>query len=67
MRARARGGGLPDPPKLATALLGLGRISQLFEVHIEHLFRVGPVMSLSVVWRPSDSGQETSFPAAFCL
>lgn len=48
-RARARAGGVlprsPFPRKLGTALLRLGRISQLFKVLIEHLFSAGPVMS----------------------
>lgn len=34
VRARPRRG-LPGSPRLATALLGLGRVSQLFKVHIE--------------------------------
>lgn len=67
MRACARAGGgvaLP-PPKLATALLGLERISQLFKVHIEHLFRAGPVMSLSVIWSPLVVGKKLAFLLRF--
>lgn len=59
-RRKGRGVWL-SPSQLATALLGLGRISQLFKVHFEHLFRAGPVMALSVIWRHSESGQETTF------
>lgn len=62
--ARAEGGSLPPthPPAKSSRLpcSAWGGFLNFFKVHIEHLFRAGPVMSLSVIWSLSGRGQETS-------